>query len=41
MTFEELEKLLHEMKNALCYMCGKYKMEHLGACDDCKWKEVD
>lgn len=40
MTFEELEKLLHEMKNALCELCGKYRYEHLGACDNCKWRDM-
>ena len=24
--------------NELCYMCGKYKQEHEGACDGCRWK---
>ena len=26
--------------NELCYQCGKYREQHLGACDGCRWKEV-
>lgn len=40
MSKEELEKLLHDMKNALCLLCGRYHNEHLGACDDCKWRDI-
>ena len=25
--------------NELCYMCGKYKQEHEGACRGCRWKK--
>lgn len=28
-----------ELKNELCLHCGKYKNEHLGACNGCKWYE--
>lgn len=31
---------MHEMKNELCQYCGKYKMAHEGACDDCRWRDV-
>ncbi len=30
---------LHAMKNELCQLCGKYKHEHEGACDGCRWKQ--
>lgn len=23
----------------VCYMCGKYKREHEGACCGCRWKK--
>lgn len=26
-----------EMHNQLCYICGKYQQEHLGACNGCKY----
>ena len=28
------------MRNELCYLCGKYREEHNGACDGCRWKEA-
>lgn len=31
---------MHDMKNDLCALCGKYKMAHEGACDDCRWRNV-
>lgn len=37
----EIRKLEREYRtavNELCYMCGKYKQEHEGACDGCRWK---
>lgn len=44
---DELKKQLHEakseldaMRNELCYMCGKYREAHNGACDGCRWKEA-
>ena len=43
---DELKKELHEakselasMRNELCYLCGKYREAHNGACDGCRWKE--
>lgn len=30
--------LFRELKNELCWRCGKYKDQHLGACDGCKWR---
>ena len=26
--------------NELCLKCGKYELEHEGACDGCKWLEL-
>ena len=43
---DEARKQLHEakselaaMRNALCYLCGKYREAHHGACGWCRWKE--
>ena len=36
---DEARKQLHEAKNELCYLCGKYREAHNGACDRCRWKE--
>ena len=36
----ELKKRLHEAKNKLCYLCGKYREAHNGACDGCRWKKA-
>lgn len=30
---------LKDCINELCLLCGRYKMSHLGACDDCRWKD--
>lgn len=38
----EIRKLEREYRtavNELCYMCGKYKQEHEGACRGCRWKK--
>ena len=32
------KKTLKDAVNELCYQCGQYKNEHLGACDGCRWK---
>lgn len=37
------EKLAADRKaliNELCQYCGKYKQEHKGACDGCRWREL-
>ena len=36
---DDLKKELHEAKNELCYLCGKYREAHNGACNGCRWKE--
>lgn len=37
---DELKNELAAMRNELCYMCGKYREAHNGACDGCRWKEA-
>ena len=37
---DELIKELHTMRNELCLKCGKYREDHNGACDGCRWKEA-
>ena len=44
---DEARKQLHEakseleaMRNELCYLCGKYREAHNGACNGCRWKEA-
>lgn len=34
------ENELHECANELCLHCGKYRTEHLGSCNTCKWLSV-
>lgn len=34
------ENELHECANELCLHCGKYRTEHLGSCNGCKWLAV-
>jgi hypothetical protein len=39
----EIRKLEREYRtavNELCYMCGKYKQEHEGACRGCRWEKT-
>ena len=42
---DEVRKELHEakselnaMRNELCYLCGKYREAHNGACNGCRWE---
>ena len=37
---DEARKELNTMRNELCYLCGKYREAHNGACDGCRWKET-
>lgn len=42
-TMQENEMLKRHLKSAgneLCYQCGQYKNEHMGACDGCRWRKV-
>lgn len=34
------ESDMRDCVNELCLKCGRYREEHLGACSDCRWKEV-
>ena len=36
---DELKKELATMRNELCYLCGKYREAHNGACDGCRWEK--
>lgn len=38
-TIAEQKKSLRDLRNELCQLCGKYKQEHEGACDGCRWRE--
>lgn len=35
-----LLELLKECGNELCLKCKLYRDEHLGACNECRWKNV-
>ena len=35
---DEARKELAAMRNELCYLCGKYREAHNGACDGCRWR---
>lgn len=30
--------LFRELRDELCLHCGKYTLQHFGACDGCKWR---
>lgn len=32
---------LRDCRNELCLKCGDYKQRHKGACDGCRWKDLD
>ena len=36
---DESRKELAAMRNELCYLCGKYREAHNGACDGCRWEK--
>ena len=36
---DEARKELAAMRNGLCYLCGKYREAHNGACDGCRWRK--
>ena len=36
---DDLKKELAAMRNELCYLCGKYREAHNGACDGCRWEK--
>ena len=35
-----LKAQLRDFINELCFYCPKIQMEHLGACDGCRWKKI-
>ena len=35
-----IEKELQDCINELCVYCGCYELEHLGACDKCRWYKI-
>lgn len=35
-----IEKELQDCINELCLYCGCYELEHLGACDKCRWYKI-
>ena len=35
-----LNDTVHNLLNDYCGKCGKYREEHLGACDTCYWYKV-
>ena len=37
---DKYKRQLKDCVNELCYRCGKYQNEHLGACSGCKWKVI-
>jgi hypothetical protein len=34
----ELLSALQDARNELCLKCRKYREEHNGACDNCRWR---
>ena len=36
---EQAKPELAAMRNELCYLCGKYREAHNGACDGCRWRK--
>ena len=40
MSENEAKRELKNCLNELCYRCGEYRREHLGACEGCRWKEL-
>ena len=34
---EQTQEERDAMRNELCYLCGKYREAHNGACDGCRW----
>ena len=34
----ESAKTLEDCCNELCFKCGKYREDYMGACDGCRWR---
>ena len=39
-TVQDPEGELKDCVNELCRMCGRYRREHEGACDGCRWLKL-
>lgn len=37
---EVISAAMHDMKNDLCALCGKFRFAREGACDGCRWRDV-
>jgi hypothetical protein len=37
----DIKSELKDCRNELCLKCGNYKQKHLGACDGCRWRDMD
>ena len=33
--------VFRDCRNELCLKCGAYTQKHLGACDGCRWREMN
>lgn len=40
-SIADLKSDLKDCRNELCLRCGDYKQRHLGACDGCRWENID
>ena len=40
-AIEQLVADRNAARNELCGYCGQYKEAHTGACDGCKWREIE
>ena len=40
-AIEQLVTDRNAARNELCGYCGQYKEAHTGACDGCKWREIE
>jgi len=38
LNIKNLQSELADCKNELCLKCGNRKKEHLGACNNCRWR---
>lgn len=40
-TIKRLKEELVYCRDELCLLCGNYAEAHKGACDGCRWKDVE
>jgi len=38
-TNSKLMRDLKDCRNELCVHCGRYKFQHTGSCDGCRWQK--